>query len=207
MVENSRGPEAPVPNCVLDVISAYHWLVHEKKYRESDISIVGDSAGGGLTFLALQEMRARGWKFPGSIWVMSPWTDLSCSGSSWKTHLKSDVMLNPYDFKPGSVTLETATGIAKSTVEQLQSPLISPLFAQDYTNFPKALIQVGGAECLLSDSVEMHRKLVQARSSSTLQVYDHQQHIFQLYYDWIPESRQAVHFGCHWICQDDAANK
>lgn len=196
-----------MPNGIHDVVSVYDWLLKEEKYREEDITVVGDSAGGGLTFLTMQELRRRGYKLPGALWVMSPWTDLSCSGSSWKTHLQSDVMLNPYDFRPGSITLEHATGLKHSTVEQLQSPSISPLFALDYSHFPKTLIQVGGAECLLSDSVEMHRKLVLHRSHSTLQIYDHQQHIFQLYYNWIPESHQALIAGCKWITQDDAENK
>jgi acetyl esterase/lipase len=128
---------------------------------------------------------------------------LSCSLSSWKTHLRSDVMLNPFDFQPGSVCLEHATGISNSTVSQLQDPSISPLFAKDFSQFPPCLIQVGGAECLLSDSVEIHKKLVQSRVKSTLQVYDHQQHIFQLFYDWFPEAKQAIVAGIKWISQFD----
>lgn len=169
----------------------------------SDIVVVGDSAGGGLAFLTMVELRKRDFPLPAGLWAMSPWTDLSCTLSSWKTHLKSDVMLNPFDFQAGSECLWHATGLQNSTVAQLQNPQISPLFIDDLENFPPCLIQVGGAECLLSDSVEMHKKLVLARNKSTLQVYDHQQHIFQLMYDWIPEAQQAIAVGCKWINQFD----
>jgi len=199
----SLGPEAPVPNCVLDVVSVYDWLLNEKKVGPSDIVIVGDSAGGGLAFLAVSELKKRDLPPPIGLWVMSPWTDLSCTLSSWKTHLKSDVMLNPFDFQAGSVCLEHATGLRNSTISQLQDPQISPLFIGDVSQFPSCLIQVGGAECLLSDSVEMHKKLVLARTKSTLQVYDHQQHIFQLFYDWIPEAKQAIAAGAKWVGQFD----
>jgi acetyl esterase/lipase len=165
--------------------------------------LIGDSAGGGLAFLTLLELKKQHLPMPSGAWVMSPWTDLSCSLSSWKTHLESDVMLNPLDFQPGSVCLEHATGIANSTVEQLQDPSISPYFAKDVTGLPPCLIQVGGAECLLSDAIEMHKKLIISRVKSTLQVFDHQQHIFQLYYDWIPEARSAIAAGCKWVGQFD----
>jgi acetyl esterase/lipase len=202
-VEYALGPEAPVPHCVLDVVSVYHWLLNDQKVDPKDIMIIGDSAGGSLAFLSTMELVKREYPNPAGIWAMSPWTDLSCTGSSWKTHLKTDVMLNPFDFQAGSVCLEHATGIANSTVEQLQDPSISPLFATDFSRLPPCLIQVGGSELLLSDSIEMHKKLVQARVKSTIQVYDHQQHIFQLFYDWIPEAKHAINAGIAWINQHD----
>lgn len=193
------GPEGPVPQGVSDVVSVYDWLIREKNTAPNDIIIVGDSAGGGLALLTALELRKRGMPMPAGIWVLSPWTDLSCTGTSWKTHLKSDVMLNPHDFRAGSLCLAQATGLLNSTVEQLQNPDISPLFATDLTQLPPILVQVGGSEMLLSDSIEMHKKLVQARVKSTLQIYDHQQHIFQLFYDWIPEAGQAMVAGIRWM--------
>ena len=41
------APENPYPAALEDAVTAYHWLI-EQGYREEDIVVAGDSAGGGL---------------------------------------------------------------------------------------------------------------------------------------------------------------
>lgn len=197
----SLGPEVPVPKVVSEIVAVYKWLLQSQQVFPSDIILVGDSAGGGLCFLTALELKRQKVPLPSGIYVMSPWTDLSGSLSSWKTHQHTDVLLNPIEFTPGSHTLELATGIENATIEELQNERISPLFSSELAGLPPCLLQVGGAEGLLSDTIEMHRKLIEHHVKSTLMVYEHQQHVFQMFSDWIPEAHQGLAAAAKWIAQ------
>ena len=63
--------------------------------------------------------------------------------------------------------------------EELLNPCISPLFG-DFTGFPPVYIQVGDNEILLSDSVELHKRLLGANVSARLDCFAGMWHVFQM---------------------------
>ena len=69
-------------------------------------------------------------------------------------------------------------------------PYISPLFG-DFRGFPPMLIQVGGNEMLLSDSVGVAAKAREQGVKLRISIYEGMFHDFQLAYLSIPESKQA----------------
>ena len=62
---------------------------------------------------------------------------------------------------------------------ELQDPMISPLFG-DFTGFPPVYIQVGENEILLSDSLRLHKVLVDANVSVKIDIYSDMWHVFQM---------------------------
>ena len=57
--------------------------------------------------------------------------------------------------------------------------MISPLFG-DFEGFPPTYIQVGENEILLSDSVMLHKRLVQENVSVKLDIFKGMWHVFQM---------------------------
>ena len=122
-------------------------------------------------------------KLPAGIVAMSPWTDVTCSGSSYKDNYEIDpvfgnerselVFENPYvgDADP-------------------RDPRISPLFG-DFYGFPPMLIQVGTDEMLLSDSISVAEKAKSAGVKVRLSVYNGMFHVFQMAGTIMEESKQA----------------
>ena len=70
-------------------------------------------------------------------------------------------------------------------------PLASPVYA-DLGRLPPFLMQVGGEEILLSDSIRAADKIRQAGGSVDLEVWPGMWHVFQAFVNRVPESREAI---------------
>src|SRR5688572_18002086 len=88
------APEHPFPAAVDDAVAAYRWLLDQGADPRC-LSIMGDSAGGGLTFAALLRLRDEGAALPAAAVTLSPWTDLTLSGDSVRRFGNADPMLDP----------------------------------------------------------------------------------------------------------------
>lgn len=86
------APEHPYPAALEDAIKVYRWLL-DQGYKPENIVIVGDSAGGGLTYGTVLKIRDLGWPLPAATVGMSPWTDLAVTGESVITNLKRDALI------------------------------------------------------------------------------------------------------------------
>lgn len=81
-VEYRLAPQHPFPAAVDDVLAAWDWLVAQDGVDASSVPAAGDSAGGGLTLALLHTVRDRRQAMPAGAVLISPWIDLTCSGSS-----------------------------------------------------------------------------------------------------------------------------
>ena len=73
----------------------------------------------------------------------------------------------------------------------LKDPAISPVRA-DLAGLPPVLLTAGSTELLYQDSELMARRLAEAGVPATLQVWDRQIHVFQMFGPYLPESRAAI---------------
>ena len=101
---------------------------------------------------------------------------MTSSGESHKTRADVDPVLDKAYIDRMIAAYIGETGKAG---QELENPYISPLFG-DFTGFPPVYIQVGDNEILLSDSVELHKKLVEANVSVRLDCFDGMWHVFQM---------------------------
>lgn len=189
-VDYRTAPENPYPAALEDTITAYIWL-QEQGYKASQIIVAGDSAGGGLAMALCLYLRDHGMELPCGVIAMSPWTDMTSSGESYQTNFQKDPM-----FGGSHETLVYNRDYAGECDER--EPYLSPVFG-DFCDFPPMLIQVGGYEMLLSDSVSVAQKAKKAGVKVRLSVYEGMFHVFQMAMLMMPESKRAWEEIGHFI--------
>lgn len=177
------APEFPYPAALEDAVCAYRWLIETKKYEPRKIIIVGDSAGGGLTLALALWLRDHHIPMPAGLLTMSPWTDLTCSGESYDFNYTND----PQFGNTRESMLYNSSYVGESDPTD---PYLSPMFG-DFTGMPPILMQVGGCEMLLSDTLSVADKIRKAHGKLRLSVYDGMFHVFQMAMNMIPESKEA----------------
>lgn len=165
------APEHPYPAAVEDALQAWDFLML-LGYGAEQVILAGDSAGGNLALVLCQRLRAGKRRLPGALILMSPWTDMTMSGSSYRERAELDPMLTPDYIE--------AVRRAYSPDGDLHSPEFSPLFG-DFTGFPPTLIQVGDHEILYSDAESLCQKMKQQGVSCRLEVSEGMWHVFQMF--------------------------
>lgn len=176
------APENPYPAALEDALYAYDWLI-ERGYDEEHIILAGDSAGGGLAMCLCHYLKDNGRKLPCGLVAMSPWTDLTSSGDSYKDNYETDPIFG--NTKDSLIFDSPYVGDEDPT-----HPHISPLFG-DFTDFPPMLIQVGTNEMLLSDSISVADKAKAAGVKVRFTKYENMFHVFQIAAKLMPESMKA----------------
>lgn len=176
------APEYKYPAALEDAVKAYKWL-NENGYKSEDIIIAGDSAGGGLTLACAMYLRDNNIPLPIGIITMSAWTDLTNQEESFEKNFSVDPI---FGHSRNSIicTSSYAEGMDK------KQPYISPMYG-DFNNFPDILMQVGSHEMLLSDTVEVAKKMKEQNINVIATVYRGMFHNFQKYNDIIPEADRA----------------
>lgn len=164
------APEFPYPAACEDAMAAWDHLM-QFGYGARDVIVAGDSAGGNLALSLVLRLKAQGRLLPRGLVLLSPWTDLTASGKSYTAKAGLDPVLDPEYLQ--RMTGNYAQG------RDLSDPLISPLFG-DFEGFPPVYIQVGDNEMLLSDAVNLHKKLVKANVPVKIDVYKGMWHVFQM---------------------------
>jgi monoterpene epsilon-lactone hydrolase len=186
-IDYRLAPEHPHPAAVDDAVSAYRWLL-DSGIKHSRIAVMGDSAGGGLTLVLLQQLRDRKIPLPACAVAMSPWADLTCSGDSMKQNSRKDPMLPP----------KVVAGFARHYAPEgdFSLPSVSPLFG-DFSGLPPILIHVGTDEVLLDDSRRVAEKALKTGTTLELKIWPRMIHVFQAMAFILPEARQAIkEIGC-----------
>lgn len=164
------SPENPYPAATQDAMQVWDYLMH-LGYGARDIIVAGDSAGGNLALSLVLKLKQEERLLPRGLILLSPWTDLTLSGKSHKNKSHVDPVLSK-EYIEGMIE-------AYAKNQDLQNPYISPLFGE-YTGFPPTYIQVGENEILLSDSVMLHKKMIQANVSVKLDTFSGMWHVFQM---------------------------
>lgn len=165
------APEHPYPAALEDALKVWDYLML-LGYGARDVILAGDSAGGNLALVLALKLKAEGRFLPRGLVLMSPWTDLTASGRSYRTKAEVDPVLD-------AEYIDRMTKAYIPEGENLENPLISPLFG-DFEGFPPVYIQVGENEILLSDSVELHKKLQKAGVPAKLDRFKGMWHVFQM---------------------------
>lgn len=160
-VDYRVAPEYPYPAALEDALLAYGWLLGQG-YAPDRIIIAGDSAGGGLTLALGLYLRDNGLPLPAGLITMSAWTDLNYR--RWTPAYVGD---HPADH-----------------------PYISPIYGE-YTGFPPMLMQAGGDEILLKDTLAVARKAEEAGAAVQQTTYPGMFHVFQMLFPKLPEANSA----------------
>ncbi|MBN9487826.1 MAG: alpha/beta hydrolase [Alphaproteobacteria bacterium] len=177
------APEHPFPAALDDAVAAWRWL-RRQGIAARDIVVGGDSAGGGLSVVLINALRAAGEEGPACAWLISPWTDLTQSGATMATKDAVDPLIHK------GYLGELADAYAPVGMDR-RDPRLSPLFA-DLRGLPPSLIQVGSEETLLADATRFAEAAGAANVAVTLEVWPHMIHAWPMWNAGLAPGRQAL---------------
>lgn len=182
------APEHPYPAALDDSVAAYRWLLAHG-FTPDHIMIMGESAGGGLCLATLLALRDQELPLPAAAIAISPWTDLKCTGESYRT--KAKVCLSP----TGSWTVFSKYYVGDNDP---MLPGISPLYG-DLHGLPPLLIQAGDDEVLRDDAIQFAEKAQAAGVDVTLRVEKRMVHCYPLLAPLFPEATEAMDEICAFV--------
>ncbi|WP_291048952.1 alpha/beta hydrolase [Herbiconiux sp.] len=180
-VDYALAPEHPFPAARDQVAAVFDALVAEGEHP-SRIALVGASAGAGL---ALQFVAARGGSaagpVPGALAVLSPFVDLALTGGSMTANAADDPSL-------------TRAGLARCARDYLggRPSSVADVLGAPLGHFPPTLVQVGGREILLDDSVRLASALAAAGVEVRFESWSGQVHVFPTFAAVLAEGREAI---------------
>jgi epsilon-lactone hydrolase len=177
------APEHPFPAALNDALAAWRFL-REQGIAAAHVGIGGDSAGGGLTVALINALRDDKEPLPACGWLVSPWTDLTMSGSTLTTKDKTDPIIH-------KAYLQELADAYLAGGMNAKDPRVSPLYA-DVRDFPPTLIQVGSAETLLDDATRFATALGAADVPVTLEIWPHMIHAWHLWNAHLEPGRRAL---------------
>jgi len=177
------APEHPFPAARDDALTAWHWL-RKQGIDAAHIAVGGDSAGANLSVALINQLRADSEELPACAWLVSPWTDLTMSGSTMTTKDAVDPLMHK------GYLQELANAYVPAGMES-NDPRISVLYA-DLHGLPPALIQVGSEEALLDDASRFATAAGAADVPVTLEIWPHMIHAWHLWNAHLDAGRRAL---------------
>ena len=143
------------------------------------ITIMGDSAGGGLSAAFCEYLAVNDMPQPKNLILISPWVDVSMSGDY--DSVEYDPMLG----------VDGAREMGKKWAGDLdlKDYKISPLFGE-VSKLPKTTQFVGTHEIIYPDVVNFHEKLKENGVDAELIVGKEMTHVYPVY-PLVPESKEA----------------
>jgi monoterpene epsilon-lactone hydrolase len=163
------GPEHPFPAALQDAHAAYLGLLHA---GATQIVVVGDSAGGGLSLSLLSFLQtdaANTQHQPAAAVVMSPWTDLSLSDESIARKADEELYLSPAMLQACASMYLDKTPASHPQASVVNAPL---------HGLPPLQIHVGTAEILFSDSLRYAQRAQAHNADVSLHTWQGMPHVF-----------------------------
>lgn len=165
-----------------DCVGGYRWLLGQGVKPER-IVIMGDSAGGHLTFATALRARDEGLPMPAALIGVSGVYDMSTEGKKAHANHAAD--------RTGALpALEWMMRVVLGGADPLD-PKVSPLRA-DLAGLPPTLLVVSSTEVVYCDSEQMAEALAAAGVSCTLSVWPDQLHVFQSFGPVVPEAGRSI---------------
>ncbi|MDQ8036559.1 MAG: alpha/beta hydrolase [Pedobacter sp.] len=177
------APEHPFPAAIEDALAAYEMIL-SRGWRPEQITIAGDSAGGGLTLGTLLALRDAGRPLPKCAVVLSPVSDVRFINPSVRGNDASDWML-------GSAMLETGRPLYAQSPADAVHPHASPALG-DFTGLPPLFITVCEQECLRDDAYAVQAAAQRAGVTATLFSRPDVLHVWPIFVPLMPEAREDL---------------
>ena len=177
------APEHPFPAAYDDALTAWRFL-RNQDIPAAHIAIGGDSAGAGLSVALINQLRDANEELPACAWLISPWTDLTMSGSTFATKDAVDPIIHKEYLN------ELADAYLPAAMDR-KDPRISPIYS-NLRSFPPVLIQVGSAETLLDDATRFASAAGAADVPVTLEIWPHMIHAWHLWNAQLESGRRAL---------------
>lgn len=163
-VEYSLSPEHPYPAANNEVFKVYSAL--RKKYPGYKITIIGDSAGGGLAITLVNDADKSKLPAPDAVALISPWIDLKCDNNSYITKQAVDPILNK-DFLYNHALMYAGDKMKKTDPAELH-----------FKKFPPVLLLVGSDEVLNDDTRNFYASIKPIQPGAEMKEFKGQKHVW-----------------------------
>ena len=159
------------------------WAVFEAVSEEGPLALAGESAGGNLALTVM--LRAPRDRVKAAL-LLSPWCDLTHGGDSLTFNDGRDPTL-------GRAQLIAAASLYAGGADTAD-PRISPINGAFYPDGPPVMITTGTRDILMSQCIDLARRMSAAGQDVQLSVYDGLWHVFE-FYDELPEADASLKAG------------
>jgi acetyl esterase/lipase len=185
------APEAPFPAAPTDVRTAWEALLAQG-VPAGRIVVGGDSAGGALAFGLLADLCGRGMPGPAGTFGLSPLTDLTYGGDSFRDNAEKEAVL----------VAERAVELREMYLGQDtgETPDASPLFAS-FKGAGSVWMTAGDTEILFDDARRMARRLADQGVEVTMKIRSDLPHVWPIFHNFLPEARETLDQVADWIRQ------
>ncbi len=177
------APAHVYPAALEDAVAVYKELLG-RGIKGENIILTGDSAGGNLALELALYLKENKLPQPGVIALASPWTTFEHKkGTSRYYNEEKDVILG----KGTPLYIPVKEARYKGKLDR-KDPRLSPIYA-DLSGLAPILIQAGGNELFLTESVKLAEKAAADGTIVTLTVYPGMSHDFALL---LPEMQDSI---------------
>lgn len=185
-VDYRQLPQHPVSASIADALDAYRYVL-DSGVPASQVVVMGDSAGGYLTFQLALAAEAAGLPMPAGLVAMSPLIDFDGTA---KVDADSAETCALFPLSSFDALSEVVLRAARRAGEDHALP--GAPSREALHGLPPSLIQASTTEMVYPDAEAMTAALLAAGVDAELQVWDHQVHVFQAAAAILPEADQAL---------------
>lgn len=153
----------------------------EKTASNENLTIIGDSSGGGLALGFAMYARDKHLAQPKDIILLSPWLDINTNNREIVKYEAQDPILSPW-------ALNKLGTLWAGSAEDTKNPYISPIFGA-FSGLGKISIFVGTHEIFLPDNEKLHKLLTAKGIKHNYFVAEKMQHVYAI--KPIPEGKMA----------------
>ncbi|HLP23764.1 MAG TPA: alpha/beta hydrolase [Microbacteriaceae bacterium] len=178
-----------------DLVAQSVEVVRAERERGSSLSVVGDSAGGGLALATSMALRDASDPAIESLVLVSPWSDVSVSHPDVAARARRDVMLAPAGLRHFG---ELYRG-ELAPDDWRASPAHG-----NFTDLPRMFVCAAEDDILYSDAITVHRAAQAAGVASQLLIGERMLHVWPLAH--IPEGIAALGRIVSFIDRETAPN-
>ncbi len=186
LLDYPLAPGAGVDEVQAFVSAAYTTL--QQRYLDDRFSLCGDSAGGALALVLLQQLRDSGGNMPAKSVLISPWVDADMH-RDFEPWCRQDVVLQ-------QTALVTAIDQYRRDLP-VEHPRISPIYGGLH-DLGEVAVVAGGGELFYPDLCRLKRELNSSEGTSLLWFEG-----AGLWHDWIyfalPEARVTRQDIGRWL--------
>jgi monoterpene epsilon-lactone hydrolase len=161
-VDYALAPEKPFPNAVNGILKVYQDIMH--RYPDAKITVMGDSAGGGLSATLIKMASEKNLPMPSGAVLISPWVYLRGNTESYETRKKLDPILTKEKL------MEYAGYYAATHWDEADPGQFT------FNSFPPLLILVGSNEILFDDSKLFYEKIKRLQPDTHMKEFENQVH-------------------------------
>lgn len=172
------APEHPYPAALDDAERAYLWLLGTGT-SPSQVTVIGDSSGGGLAMSLLIRLQRRRQRMPGRAALLSPGLDLTASIAA---RTNDDSALHD----------QWESCVAAYLADASRDDPVLNALTTELDGLPPLLIQVGTGDYVLDEATRLADHASAAGVDARLDLYPVATHVFHLFWSFLPEAAEAI---------------